>query len=211
MLTRIQLALILALAVGIWAVVLFFYGVPLSWDFFAPFSITLFLLTVVLVAFEKKAWHWWIWKSWLVKRPKLSGTWRVKLESSYRNPQTNQPIDPIDCVMVIRQSYARLSLRLLTKESSSVLLADSIRETDDGSFEVFAVYQNDPQIDLRADRSPIHYGALKLSVHDDPPSSLTGHYWTDRNTNGKLTLSDRKDDHVATYEAGAALYGFDAE
>ena len=83
--------------------------------------------------------------------------------------------------MAVRQSLTTLSMRLMTAESSSRLIAYKMVEENDGVFLVTGVYTNTPKLELRGDRSEIHYGALLLQVLGDPPISLEGHYWTDRN------------------------------
>lgn len=52
------------------------------------------------------------------------------------------------------------------------------------------------------DRSEIHQGALVLDTHSPAarPDTLTGEYWTDRNTTGRLTVSGRVSQVLTRYE-----------
>ena len=56
---------------------------------------------------------------------------------------------------------------------------------------MIGVYSNEPKHSIR-NRSPIHYGTLKLNIIGNPVTALSGHYWTDRGTQGELYLSDCK-------------------
>jgi len=203
--TRLHVVLIVGLAAIVWAAVLWVRGVPLTWDHAAPFAITVTAVTAVLILFEKYLWRWPIFKGWLVRRPLVHGTWRVTLQSNWRNPQTGAAIGPISAVMTIRQTYSRLSLRLFTQESSSFLLAGKIVEQDDGVFQIAGVYQNNPNVHLRGDRSEIHHGALLLEIQGNPPQQLAGEYWTDRGTRGSLKLDNRRSILVSSFQEGAAL------
>jgi len=63
---------------------------------------------------------------------------------------------------------------------------------------VFAVYRNESKLEVR-DRSPIHYGALALTVQGTPAQSLVGFYWTDRNTRGDIELNGRVEGYYDSY------------
>ena len=181
-------------------------GIPITWDYAWPFAITVSVVTAVVILFDQKLWRLPIFKRWLVRQPNVRGTWHVTLQSDWKDPGTGAGIDPIECVMVIRQTFSKISLRLFTTESSSLVLAGKIVEQDDGVFEIAAVYQNTPSVHLRGQRSEIHHGALLLEIQSDPARVLNGHYWTDRLTKGSLRLADRRDCIVSNYEEGAALY-----
>lgn len=208
MLNRIQITCLLALTVATWAISLLVMGIPFTWDHAKPFGVTVTVLATAMIIFDRWAWKFGICKGWLVRRPYLQGTWRGVLQSSYVDPKTGSQIPPIDCVVVIRQTFAGLSLRLFTKESSSFLITQSLTCKDDGIFELAAMYRNTPGIELRGVRSEIHYGALLLEVRGDPPTELNGHYWTDRATKGSLILSDRRTKLVGGFVEGASLFGF---
>ena len=97
-------------------------------------------------------------------------------------------------------------MRLMTPESSSSLIADKIIQSDDGVFHVTGVYSNTPKLELRGGQSEIHFGALMLQVINDPPTSLQGHYWTDRNSRGSMVLSQRVDKVYSRYEDAHAAF-----
>jgi hypothetical protein len=207
MLNRLHITMLVILAAAIWGAGLYVLGIPLTWDHVKPFSLTVFVLAAIMILFERWLWKWPIFRGWLVKSPNIQGTWHVALRSADVDPKREKRMQPIECVMVFRQTFSTLSMRLHSDESSSTLVAYKIVQQNDGVFEVMGVYQNEPQIHLRGDRSEIHYGALKLAINGEPVVSLQGHYWTDRETKGSLKLTNRKKQLVASFDEGARLYG----
>jgi hypothetical protein len=151
--------------------------------------------------------EFWLWRiplleGWLVKRPSIAGTWRVTLQSNWVDPETGKQIGPIEGYMVVRQSFSTLTMRQLTAESSSELLGTEIVCSADGLYCVSGVYRNEPNYDVR-NRSQIHYGALWLRI-EDAHSSVSGHYWTDRNSAGTLKLTGRRLGAKKSFEAARA-------
>lgn len=203
---RLFIGLIIGLAFAVWVAALFARGVEITWEHAWPFTITVSVVSLIALTFERVLWKWPIFRGWLVRRPHVQGTWRVHLQSNWIDPHTGEQAVPIDCVMTIRQTFSTLSLRLYTEESSSFLLAGKLIEQDDGVFQIAGVYQNNPSVHLRGQRSEIHHGALLLEIMGDPPKSLRGHYWTDRATKGSLDLTERRTQLVSTYEDGARIY-----
>lgn len=179
MLTRTHISTLLVLTVIVWGAALIALGLPISWQHIAPFTLTVTILTTACVAFDRWLWRWPLFTGWLVKQPDIQGTWKVRLASSWIDPATNQQIAPIECLMVVRQTFSSLSARLFTRESSSFLVAHNLVCQSDGVFQLLGLYQNTPQITLRGQRSEMHYGALLLEVRGEPPTSIAGHYWTD--------------------------------
>jgi SMODS-associating 2TM, beta-strand rich effector domain len=178
-------------AVCAWAVVLLVSGQSLTSDLLRPLSTVTSVVVLLSIAFEL-----WLWKlpflhGWFVKRPVIDGTWKAELRSNWKDPATGSSIAPVQGYMVIRQTFLNLSLRLLTEESSSHLVGTEIVCTVDGLYCVSGVYRNEPHYHERS-HSPIHYGAVWLQVIDTPQQLLQGRYWTDRNTAGALSLSDRQ-------------------
>jgi hypothetical protein len=94
----------------------------------------------------------------------------------------------------------------MTPESDSWLVANKVVLSDDGVFQVAGVYINKPQLHLRGGRSEIHYGAILLDIHGEPPTELRGHYWTDRQTRGSLRLSERRTEALPTYETASRVF-----
>ena len=120
-------------AVAFWAIVLLVTGQKLSSDLLRPLSTVTSGVVLLSIAFEL-----WLWKlpflhGWLVKRPVLTGTWRAELRSNWKDP-TGAVMPPVEGYVVIRQTFLNLSLRLLTKESSSHLVGTEIVCSVDGLY-----------------------------------------------------------------------------
>jgi hypothetical protein len=192
--TRLHISLSLAIAVGVWGLVLWLQGTPLTWDHLAPFGTVVGALVAVAVAFEHLLWRIPWLHGWLVKRPNLRGTWRVELRSDWVDPATGRGIAPITAFMGVEQSFSTLHMHLMTPESESWLIADAIRLSPTGTgYQIVGVYTNKPELHLRGDRSEMHYGAIALNTHGPQhrPETVTGEYWTDRKTSGRMESSAR--------------------
>lgn len=202
MLTRLHISSFIGLTIAVWLLALWFQGVPvLSAEFVKPFSMVVGIISIVVTLFNKYLWSLGIFKGWYIKRPDLRGTWQVELKSSWVDPKTNKAIAPIYGYAVIRQSLTFLSVRLMTKESRSVLVAHSIEQQEnDDLFKLVGVYRNEPKIELQGDRSEIHHGSFSLEIYGSPVYELQGHYWTDRGTKGGMKLSNKVKKIYDTYE-----------
>jgi hypothetical protein len=178
-------------------------GTPVPEGFTAPISTVLLLLTLLPFVFN----HWaWRWKrvNWLARRPDLIGTWKGTLKSSYTNPNTGEPIPPREVFLIIHQTYESVHLRLLTSESSSTTQAASLGEEPDGRHTIWAVYRNEPKIEVRK-RSPMHHGGMRLHVAGQACTRLEGDYWTDRGTYGSLDLRLISKTEVSDYTTAVEL------
>ena len=205
--SRLHVGALIGLALLAWILVLWVRGNQLSWEYLWPYGLVVSTLSFVVVIFERWGWAGKFLHGWFVKRPDLRGSWCVDLKSEWVNPETGKKVAPIVCYMAVRQSLTTLSMRLMTAESNSWFIAHKIVEENDGVFLVTGVYTNTPKLELRGDRSEIHYGALLLRVLGDPPISLEGHYWTDRNSHGSMRLSNKKTAIFSTYEEARDGYG----
>jgi hypothetical protein len=204
MLSRLQLSAILLVAAALWGGMLVFEGVAVNCTWLRPFSTVVGVLLLLLVIFDIWAWRWRMLHGWFVPRPDLRGTWRVELRSEWKNPTTNTGVGPILAYFVIRQTFSSLSVRMLTAESASELVAADISKASDGTYRLAAVYRNEPKLSVR-DRSPIHYGAFVLDVQGDPAKGLAGHYWTDRNSCGELRTMARHDSIAGSFKEAQEL------
>lgn len=202
MLTRLHISSFIGLTILVWLVALWAQGLPVvSAEFVKPFSMVVGIITAVVTLFTKYAWTWAIFRGWYVKQPDLRGTWLVELKSSWVDPVTNEPKQPIQGYAVIHQTLTSLHLRLLTEESRSTLVTYSIESYEnDTAFKLIGVYRNEPKIELQGSSSEIHHGSFLLEVHGTPAYEMDGHYWTDRGTKGSMKLINRIEEFCDTYE-----------
>ena len=128
-----------------------------------------------------------VFPRWAWKQPILADDWKFVINSLWTDPQTNRRPEPIEAQVTIRQTYTQLHLRLETPESSGDFVVSKIFTKDDGTYQVFGVFQNQPRISVQ-DRSRPHRGTLLLDVIGEPaaPGELKGQYWTDRGTSGEI-------------------------
>jgi hypothetical protein len=207
---RLHIVIILLLAVTVWAAVLFVLGVPISIEHAAPFGVVVGFLGLVALAVEHFLWHQRWLHGWLFCRPDLRGTWIVELQSSYLDPVTKTTIPSFICYMGVTQTFSKLQLHLMTPQAESWLIAHTITKSpsEDG-YQIYAVYQNKPNVHLRMQRSEMHYGAMILDTHGPQkvwPETVTGEYFTDRLTKGSLVLSRRIAVHKTRFvDADAAF------
>ena len=206
MLSRLHISSFIGLTIAAWLLALWVQGMPvLSLDFLRPFGLVVGIVGLIVGVFVKTAWAWPIFRGWYVRRPDIRGTWEVTLESNWINPETKEGVPPIKGYLSVRQTLTGLSLRLMTKESRSRLVAHSIELEDDGIYRISAIYRNEPRVELQGDRSEIHYGSLLLEVYSTPAESMDGHYWTDRGTRGTMKVSGRKNKVRDTFESAQGL------
>lgn len=169
-----------------------------------------FLSTAVLVCSVLLfLWDQWAWKL----RPfqllpgvsrDISGTWETTLESLWVDPTTLTPPSAKTVYIVIRQTSSNVTITLISDESKSKSsLARVIKE--DGSWLLHYVYTNEPQVDFRA-HSPIHHGSGVLAIVGNPAKRITGSYWTDRDSKGKLSLLRRSKRLAEDSDEGVEIF-----
>lgn len=202
--SRLHLSTIILVSAILWGGMLIFDGVAVKSTWFRPFSTVVGVLLMLLAIFDIWAWRWRLLHGWFVCRPDLRGTWRVELESSWKNPDTNAGAGPIVAYLAIRQTFSTMSIRMLTAESSSELVTAEINKANDMTYRLAAVYRNEPKLSVR-DRSPIHYGAFVLDVQGTPAKNLVGCYWTDRNTRGEVRTLERHRLIASSFEEARTL------
>ena len=193
--SRLQISIILAIAVLAWFIVLLVQGTQVSWNHLAPFSTVVGVLVILSLVVEHYLWRQSWLQKWFVSMPDLRGTWKVVIHSDWVNPESGETVPPIQCFMGVKQSMSSLQMHLMTPESESWFVAYNIRHAQSGhGYQIAAVYTNKPGVNLRNDRSSMHLGALVLETHGENeiiPESIAGEYWTDRKTTGTIVLSDK--------------------
>ncbi len=203
--TRTIISVFLAVAAIVWWGSLWLRNVPVSSAFFAPFASVVSALAGLALLLDKCLWRQTIFQKWLVSRPDLRGTWKVDLQSSWIDPTTGEAVGLVECYMGVSQTLTKLQCHLMTPESESWFVAESIVDSpNDHGYQIVGVYRNKPRMEIRAERSSIHYGALLLDTHGENslrPTELIGEYWTDRKTTGSLHIYNRQEIEYTNYQA----------
>ena len=164
---------------------------------------------VMIVAALSAVWDTWLWKTWIGQifsgiPVDLSGTWRGTLATMWVDPANNTTPPPKPAYIVIRQTWSKISVVLLTNESNSQSTFASVRSGDIGTSLVY-MYINTPDIQ-RNKVSPIHYGSTMLVVTGRPATRLKGSYWTSRDSKGSLDLTLRNRLKVDDYDQAERLF-----
>lgn len=194
---------IVTLAIGLWAILLTIQGVAVELAWLRWVSLITGVVVLLLLAFDR-----WLWRlrpiRRLVRVPVVSGTWKGKLTSAWRDPQSGEQRPPTTVYLSIRQTYSTIDVCLISEESRSASLAARL-ETGAGGAELTYTYRNAPKL-LIQDRSRVHEGTAVLQVHGEPPAALTGHYWTSRDTKGEIEFRDRVPTRHSDYETAAKAF-----
>lgn len=159
---------------------------------------------VALWVWDRYVWRWpGICR--LAGRPVLHGTWHGELASDWVNPETKERVSPDpDVFLVVRQRFWQVSVRLLTKESSSASVFANFKKDADGVHHLAYVYANTPKAEVRH-RSAVHDGAVVLTAPRDRAQGVQGHYFTERKTRGDMRFRDHYKKLVETHDAGREL------
>ena len=131
---------IIYIAVLAWTVILYLNHETIKASWLKPLSTVIAVVLYAVMAFDL-----WLWKlpwlhGWFVKRPVIDGLWKVEIRSNWRDPSTGVVIPPLEGYMTIRQTLSKLSMRLLTAESSSEVVGTEIVCSSDGLYCVSGVF-----------------------------------------------------------------------
>jgi hypothetical protein len=170
--------------VGVWVST----GKP-DLGFLRFYSIAVLVVTIALAVWDK-----WLWKIRLAQMLSgvsrdVSGTWEAQLESLWIDPSTGKVPSIKTVYMVIRQTSSKASITLISDESKSKSSTALVIQ-EDGSWLLHYIYTNEPDVALLK-KSPIHHGSGVLAITGKPAKRVSGTYWTDRDSKGKLTLERR--------------------
>ncbi len=188
MLTKNQVTALVIVVLVLWVAVSVVQGESRPQHVFASLSYVVTGTSFVLLLFDRWLWRSRIFRPWLTMRPILLGTWKGELRSNYPNPEAWVSSGPIEVYLVIRQTFSSIDVRLFSLESESISLSANILNTAPELHTLFVVYRNEPR-GLLLEKSPIHYGGMRLQVRGERVERLDGHYWTDRLTKGEAEFT----------------------
>jgi hypothetical protein len=148
------------------------------------------------------AWDLWVWRlppmRRLCHRPRIDGLWSATLQPTAEShiPQSGNR-GPIEAYLVVTQSFWSLQVRQLTVESASDSRTFFWTRSEGMTVDRLTfLYENVPDAHHRA-RSPRHLGSCALETTTLKPSAIDGSYFTDRLTQGSMSLRliDRSTSH----------------
>lgn len=181
----------------VYTVVLYLAGLRLDTQFKQGLAFLPTAAAAVLTAWDLILWRLPGLKR-LTKRPRLDGLWRAELhptEASHIPPGGNR--GPIPAYLVITQTYWSIAVRQYTGESKSDSRASFWQRGPDAAVETLAfLYENNPERRHQT-RSPRHLGSCTLDSTNQAPQEMSGVYFTDRYTQGDMTMTlvDRSTGH----------------
>lgn len=147
---------------------------------------TITIVGFISVFFVSYAWKWKIFRKWLVPFPYLGGVWSGTIISTYEKLNKEIPIE-----LKIKHNFLNINIKFKTEESASHNVSACFNIDDERDIkQLFYSYCNTPDADVR-EQSPIHYGTTMLEINDDA-NVLSGSYWTDRKTTGKIEIRRTK-------------------
>lgn len=167
------------------------------------------LLLVLLFA----VWDRWVWR-WkpvvkYVEVPDLNGTWLGEYES-VRFDQGERVESTGPTAITVKQNYTTLSVKLMTGESKSYSVLSHITHLESGEFRINYEYSNTPLLKFRQ-KMPSHLGSAELTIASARGRELSGEYWTNRMSQGTLSLKWVSSKIASTLHAAQQLPDNSAE
>ncbi len=154
-------------------------------------------------------WEYWLWRLPLMQRlprvpRRIEGTWAGTLTSLWTDPATERRPDVKRVFLVARQTASRVTIVLLTDESTS---RSSIARLSQDAMGLSLAYMYANRPDSRVEhRSAMHNGSAFVEISGSPATRMRGRYWTDRYTRGELDLPERRIRAAVSFREATALF-----
>ena len=154
-------------------------------------------------------WEYWLWRLPLMQRlpgvpQRIEGTWAGTLTSLWTDPATDRRPDVKRIFLVARQTASRVTVELLTEESTSRSTIGRLSQ-DELGLSLSYMYSNRPESRV-AHRSTLHNGFAFMEIFGSPAMRMRGRYWTDRSTRGELDLPERRPRAAASFREAMELF-----
>lgn len=188
--------IVIFLAAGVWFVAALMMGVPVDQAWTKPLSITASVVVLLLMSFDSFLWA--LVPNRFMRVPKLAGTWKATLKSSFKNDD-GKPTE-LTCFLAIKQTYSSIHIEMLFPKSESYSTSASI-VFPDGIAELWYSYRSEAH-SLNRDGNPPHKGAAKMRIAE----GLSGDYWTDRGSYGRIETSAHTSKFIRDYKSAAAAF-----
>jgi hypothetical protein len=145
---------------------------------------------IAYFVFAAWLWRWKRLQGWLIPFPDLNGTWQGHIQTNWKNVEDKTP-GPIPAILTIKQTFGRVSCVMRTDEMESHSYLEGFCIDKDAQVRRLCYsYTSRPKAALR-DRSTPHDGTMLFNIIGKPVHKLEGEYWTQRQTNGTVTLTFR--------------------
>ena len=157
------------------------------WTFLSKLlSQTTTISLVLIFVFDR-----WLWKAlpeWILGIPKVYGTWKGKIEYSQlveNDTMQNGTVEPF--FLCIHQNFCSLTVQAISEKSDSISTVARLKKGTT-VWEIIYAYDNAPALQHQA-ISRRHRGAATIQIQSSGNDrKLVGEYWTDRWSQGQMTL-----------------------
>lgn len=201
---RLRLQVVAGVVIGVFAACIAFTGGTIDPGWLRFFGVAVLVATGVLLT-----WDHFLWRLGFVQRvpnvPRsVRGTWRGTLTSHWIDPETGRPPVPKPAYLAVRQTATQIRVCLLTDQARSDSRVAAVTEVD-GRASLEYLFLGVPALPFRA-QSPIHHGSAVLGISGRPANRLDGAYWTDRDSKGAVTFSQRRARVAEDFEGARRLF-----
>ena len=157
----------------------------------------------LIFVFDK--WLWKIIPECILGVPKIYGTWKGKLyhsqliEDGAKQEGTVEPF-----FLSIHQNFCSLTIQAISEKSDSVSTVASLKKGPT-VWEIIYAYDNVPALQHQTN-SRRHRGAATIQIQPtDKGRKLVGEYWTDRWSQGHMTLENHTKVIVTDFAAARKI------
>jgi len=203
---RVDRHIAVAAAAVVWLTMGVLTGPVLSVTPLRVCSVAGSVAALAAAAYEPLIWRWSSVRR-LTGVPLLAGTWRGTIVSSYVH-RGGAATAPMPAVARITQTGSKITVTVLTAESSSRSSHARLRRLPDQRWSLSWFYENTPRVAVRH-RSERHCGWADAAV-GGAGAGLVGEFFTDRLTRGEVRFDEWSPTMYATAEAALRAADFQA-
>lgn len=196
---RNRLKILIYIGAAVILVVSAFEGETIPRLSISRLSVVEAVLILLIGAFDRYVWRWPGIPRLLKTGPVLRGTWRGIIRPTTGDQTERQAF------LSIRQTYSGIAFRLMTEESTSESTGAQLTQQADGLAVCEYFFQNTPRDSVRG-RSAIHFGAARLEAVGQRPTSLTGAYFTSRQSSGELDFTEHRPGVAHVFDDARKLF-----
>lgn len=177
--------LTIGFAIVIFLILAAFKGPDFSKEILNIISSTISVTVLGRLIFIKWVWKWLPFLERIHGVPNVEGKWNGKYESTWR-PSPDAPVatGPIE-VKITQPDIYHIKVTQRSGESISHSYGEVFETLEDKSVFLNFSYENIPDANVR-ERSQISFGSARYLLERDGSYKLSGNYWTDRKSTGKV-------------------------